>query len=103
MCRQHKQMFYPGEICYLESRGHQTFIHLDQKKEVCCDKLSDLEEQMGEQFVRCHQSFLVNMKYIRRIEKESLILENGKRIPISKKRDLETKERYFLHLERKKT
>lgn len=102
MCRHHKQMFYLDEICYLESRGHQTPIHLDQKKEVCRDKLSDLEERMGEQFVRCHQSFLVNMKYIRRIERESLILENGENISISKKRYLETKEKYFLYLEKER-
>ena len=47
-----------------------------------------------------HQSFLVNMKYIRRIENESFKLENGEEISISKRRYVETKNRYFAYLNR---
>lgn len=74
MCRNHKQIFYLDEILYLESRAHRTMIHTYEGEEVCRDKISDLEQRMGDTFVRCHQSFLVNMKYIRRIENESFKL-----------------------------
>lgn len=98
MCRNHKQIFYLDEILYLESRAHRTMIHTYEGEEVCRDKISDLEQRMGETFVRCHQSFLVNMRYIRRIENESFKLENGEEISISKRRYVETKERYFSYL-----
>ena len=91
MCRNHKQIFYLDEILYLESRAHRTMIHTYEGEEVCRDKISDLEQRMGDTFVRCHQSFLVNMKYIRRIENESFKLENGEEISISKRRYVETK------------
>ena len=100
MCRNHKQIFYLDEILYLESRAHRTMIHTYEGEEVCRDKISDLEQRMGDTFVRCHQSFLVNMKYIRRIENESFNLENGEEISISKRRYVETKNRYFAYLNR---
>ena len=100
MCRNHKQIFYLDEILYLESRAHRTMIHTYEGEEMCRDKISDLEQRMGDTFVRCHQSFLVNMKYIRRIENESFKLENGEEISISKRRYVETKNRYFAYLNR---
>ena len=100
MCRNHKQIFYLDEILYLESRAHRTMIHTYEGEEVCRDKISDLEQRMGDTFVRCHQSFLVNMKYIRRIENESFKLENGEEISNSKRRYVETKNRYFAYLNR---
>lgn len=100
MCRNHKQIFYLDEILYLESRVHRTMIHTYEGEKVCRDKISDLEQRMGDTFVRCHQSFLVNMKYIRRIENESFKLENGEEISISKRRYVETKNRYFAYLNR---
>ncbi len=100
MCRNHKQIFYLDEILYLESRAHRTMIHTYEGEEVCRIKISDLEQRMGDTFVRCHQSFLVNMKYIRRIENESFKLENGEEILISKRRYAETKKRYFTYLNR---
>lgn len=100
MCRNHRQIFYLDEILYLESRAHRTMIHTYEGEEVCRDKISDLEQRMGDTFVRCHQSFLVNMKYIRRIENESFKLENGEEISISKRRYVETKDRYFAYLNR---
>ena len=100
MCRNHKQIFYLDEILYMESRAHRTMIHTYEVEEVCRDKISDIEQRMGDTFVRCHQSFLVNMKYIRRIENESFKLENGEEISISKRRYVETKNRYFAYLNR---
>ena len=100
MCRNHKQIFYLDEILYLESRAHRTMIHTYEGEEVCRYKISDLEQRMGDTFVRCHQSFLVNMTYIRRIENESFKLENGEEISISKRRYVETKNRYFAYLNR---
>lgn len=98
MCRNHKQIFYLNEILYLESRAHRTMIHTSENEEVCHEKISDLEQRMGDTFVRCHQSFLVNMRYIRRIENDSFRLENGEEISISKRRYVETKDKYFSYL-----
>lgn len=35
-------------------------------------------------FVRCHRSYIVNVKHIKSITKDKVLLSNGTKIPISK-------------------
>ena len=98
-CQNHKHIFYLDEIRYLESNAHRTIIHTLESEYVCYEKISELEKKMGDLFVRCHQSFLVNMKYIRRIGNEEFQLEDGTSINISKRRYLETKKKYLRYLD----
>ena len=47
--------------------------------------LAQLEEQTEEkQFIRCHNSYLVNLRHIRRLDNQNLILDNGQELPISR-------------------
>ena len=62
--------------------------------------LDELENQLLEyDFVRVHQSFLVNMDYIVTMQRYQLELSNGKQIPIAKKRYSFVKERFILYKE----
>ncbi|MGI6070342.1 MAG: LytR/AlgR family response regulator transcription factor [Blautia sp.] len=76
------------EVCYLESWGHQ--ITACCTKDRCCQfrgtlkKYEMLLEKCG--FVRVHMSFLVNLRYCRSIEKEAVILKDGRSIPLSRDR-----------------
>jgi len=45
-------------------------------------------------FVRCHRAYLVNMHYIRNLNKNLFVLSNGGEIPISKQLKNQTVERY---------
>lgn len=100
MCQNHKQVFYLDEIRYLESNAHRTIIHTLGNEYVCYEKISELEKKMGDSFVRCHQSFLVNMKCIRRVKNDAFKLEDGYEINISKRRYVKAKEKYFDYLDR---
>ena len=100
MCQNHKQIFYLDEIRYLEGNAHRTIIHTSENEYVCYEKISELEKKIGSTFVRCHQSFLVNMKYIRRVENETCKLEGGQEINISKRRYVRAKEKYYDYLDR---
>ena len=99
MCQNYKQVFYIDEIRYLESNAHRTIIHTLGHEYVCYEKISEFEKEMGDSFVCCHQSLLVNMKYIRRIGNKSFMLENGEEVLISKRRYVETKNRYSGYLD----
>ena len=67
-----RQVFYSWEIRYLESKGHVTKIHMANGKIYeCKDKISELEQKAGKKFVRCHQSFLVNLRYVACLGKEN--------------------------------
>ena len=85
----------PEEIIYCKSDGNYTEIYLKNgKKEVVSKKLKDVETLISEPlFLRVHNSFLVNMRYLKEFIKTDgsyLVLENGASIPVSrtKKADL---------------
>ena len=56
----------------------------------------------GRGFVRTDRSFLVNMYHIRCLERENLLLGNGERLYVSRRRYPEVKlafENYIRHLD----
>lgn len=73
-------------IRYFQSNLKQVEIHkADGKIETIVTKLSDLEKQLSNQFVRVHQSFIVNKSMVLSIEKDQRLVKmnNGELIPIS--------------------
>ena len=82
-CR--RQFRYPfiDDILYLESYRHTVTIHmLDGSEIVTVDKLGELEKKIDDQrFLRCHQSYLVNMEHIVDVQ-EDFILRNKASVPI---------------------
>lgn len=99
--RSKRQYRYPyiDEIMYAESEAHMIWIHLRDGSEIVAqEKLGDLEERISERrFLRCHQSYLVNMDYIRDAE-DGFVLKNGTNIPIrvrGRKEILESYHEYF--------
>ena len=45
--------------------------------------------------MRTHRSYLVNMKHIRRIQKNDLVLSNGNLVPISRRKEKELKQQFM--------
>jgi len=78
-----------NELLYCESdKGYTTFYCSDGKKYVVSKTLKEFEEQLtAANFVRPHQSFMVNLKYIDKYEKSGAIyLKNGRKIPVSSRK-----------------
>ncbi len=86
------------EIYYLESNRHKVNIKLGDQEYQSTEKLEELKTHLGEQFLGCHKSYLVNMDKIAEIRKTELELINGEIIPISKKKYGETKARFFEYM-----
>ena len=61
------------------------------------DKLDDVDRWIcGETFVRCHNSFIVNLNYIAQYSKTSFLMKNGAEIPISRSHQKEVKEKFLI-------
>lgn len=84
-----------GKILYIDSREHTLFIHCeDGAVQECKGKLNDLEIQVcGEVFCRCHQSYIVNMYHVDRLEGSELLVA-GHRVPVSRRYYAGVKNRY---------
>ena len=57
--------------------------------------LADIQEQLPEFFLHCHQSIYINMKQILTLRRFSLTLKCGAELPISQSRYRESKQRYI--------
>lgn len=87
------------DILYLESRNKLILFHLaDGRSLQRYGKLDELMEELPEQaFLRCHQSFIVNMDRITEMGEGSFRLGQVM-ISISKKYVKPAKERYYAYL-----
>lgn len=91
-------VFLTNEIYYIEKEksSKHFLVHLEDKCIVAKGVLSAIEDQLLEQhFLRTHRSYLVNMKHIRRIQKNDLVLSNGNVVPISRRKEKELKQKFM--------
>lgn len=49
-------------------------------------------------FIRCHRSYIVNLKYIKSITKDNVILESSIKIPISRGRYKEVNDTFINYI-----
>ena len=75
------------ELLYCKSENYYTTFYLNSGKSYVISKpLKHFEEQLKDYFLRVHQSYLVNFKYVLKYEKQDggmLILKEGTQIPVS--------------------
>lgn len=87
-----------SKILYIESIKEYQYIHTEIDKEPKKIRLSlaSLENQLtSEGFFRIHKGYLVNMKYVCRINNEGVSLKNGEILPLSRKKVIEVKELFM--------
>lgn len=82
----HSQAIYPERILYIESRLRTLNFHCASSVIRTYMQLNDIEPQLPDYFLRCHTSFLVNMRAVEMSTGSDLILTNGEKVPISQRR-----------------
>lgn len=80
---------FTREIIYCESSNNYTTVYLEAGEHLLVSKpIFDFEELLTDYgFIRCHQSFLVNLQYVRSLKKsdgDSLLLQNNTELPVSR-------------------
>lgn len=85
-------------ILYIESSLHKLEFHIMEKEMkiyTMYEKLDKVDDMLQKHdFVRIHQSFLVNVKYIKNVKDYKAILSNGEELIIPKSRYRFVKERF---------
>ncbi len=88
-------------LLYIESRLHKLEFHVMEdeiKVYTMYETLNRMEEALKEYyFIRAHQSFLVNMKYIKSMKRYELMLSNGMRFDIPRARYKTAEEKYVMY------
>ena len=84
-------------IIYIETSKHKNVFYTKDQTFSIYRKMDDLEKDLeGMDFVRIHQSFLINMRYIDKISSYVMTLTTGKEISVPKSRYPEVKRQYTL-------
>ncbi len=85
------------DIIYIETSRHKNVFYTAGQTYSIYKKMDELEEELaGMGFVRIHQSFLINMRYIGKLSSYVMILTTGKEISVPKSRYPEVKRQYTL-------
>lgn len=82
-----EHFLHKDEILYIKGEKNYSYIYLENAKTILISKnLKSIEEQLAdERFIRVHQSFLVNGKFIDKYDKKNnfLHLKNEEKISVS--------------------
>lgn len=73
------------KILYFESNLKQVTLHTTEKESYTFfGAISEVENTLKDKgFERIHKSFVVNLRYVSRIEQRKLTLDNGTELPVS--------------------
>lgn len=76
------------DIVYCKSEGNYTTFHLLEEKIMISKSLKQIESLLSKEiFMRCHQSYMVNMSYVKKYTNEGLlVLKNSIEIPVASRR-----------------
>ena len=86
----------PKDIQYINIKGHKSFIHgVNNTYELNRVSLDNFKEQLGNTFLGCHRSYLINSYFVENIDLTTMQLSISKHsIPIGRLYRDEIKE-YF--------
>ena len=74
------------DILYIESFSHSVDIHTFKEIYRVRKNISVIERELNKNsFIRCHRSYIVNLKHIKSIGKGDILLDNNDLIPVSRR------------------
>lgn len=93
--------FAVKDIWYIESSKHYIEIHMQSGIYRMRGKISDYERRLEEHgFIRIHVGYLANIRYITSLTTKTVLIKNGKQLPVSRKYAKEIFAKYTKGLER---
>lgn len=79
------ERIFLNQVFYVSAQGRKVLFHMRDEDISAYAKLNDLEEALKDSgFIRCHQSYLVNKKFVQS-HSRILLTVAGEEIPISRK------------------
>lgn len=67
------------KIKYIESNKRVVIIYEEDLKRRIYGKLDEIEEMLPSNFVRCHQSYIVNLEYVRELNTHEFVLNTRRK------------------------
>lgn len=84
LCEGETIRLYEKDILYVEAFLHYISIHTREGQYKIKESISAFAGKLGADFYRTHRSYLVSLKYIRKISRTSVMMENQKELPLAR-------------------
>jgi DNA-binding LytR/AlgR family response regulator len=84
------------EIRFIEHRLNDSKFHCAAREVAARVRLDDVQPLLDKRFVRCHQSYIVNLDAAEGMAQEAFLLPGGVRIPISRAHKEAAKQAFHL-------
>lgn len=83
-----------SKIWYIEARAHQCILYTEDESHIVCASISEMVGNLcsRREFVRCHRSYVVNVQHVSAIVKPELVLDDKRRIPVSRSAEKEVNQ-----------
>ncbi len=82
-----KKKLYLDDIYYFEIKGRIVDVHGTEGVFTYYGQIGEMEDKLQDKgFFRCHKSYLINLKYVDGYNRQEVILENGEKIVVAKRR-----------------
>lgn len=94
------QKIRTDDIFYFMSSGRKCSVVNKGADSEFYAKLDEVESRLDpEQFIRVHQSYIVQLKYVKSLTRDGLTMNNGLFVPVSQKRYAYVKQQFMKYLE----
>ncbi len=94
ICEGHHVFINKSDIIYIEKVGRTIKFVTYYREYSCYDSLSSIQKFFGDNVVRVHGGYAVNLAYITYLGVDRLEVRNGKVIPIGRTYDKEVRKAY---------
>lgn len=83
-----------SKIWYVEARAHQCVLYTETEEYTINAGINEMAEflERYREFVRCHRSYVVNVRYILAAVKSELVLDDKRRLPVSRSSEKKVKQ-----------
>lgn len=98
-----KKVISLEKIVYVESKLHKLYFYVIENEiaiYTMYNTLNHIARFFPEEFVRAHQSFLVNLEYVSEINRCELLLSEGMSIPLARSRIKEVNRKFISYKEK---
>lgn len=96
MSEGHMVYIHQEEICFVEKKQRQTIIHTNNRSYPCYESISALSKRVGDNVIRCHGGYLVNLSHITYLGGEKVLIDiDDIELPLGKTYKEQTKQAYL--------
>lgn len=76
----------PSQIWYVEARAHRCILYTKDEEYLLSSSISETEAYLSDyrEIMRCHRSYLVNIRHISAVTQSELFMDDKRRLPVSR-------------------